>query len=178
MLLLTTAALARPPQGEPDLSFQQTTLPAPDCTPGTGQCAVPPSTTRYTQSAFISNPSQLDALTSYTEITGFLYLNFDTSNPAPLSLPNLQCIGGYIYANNTGVTALSMPNLVNLSQYMYVTNNSLLSSIDLSSLDEAGRYIYIYGNGALPQQCIDDVRTQMSSYEDFSSGNNGAGPCP
>jgi LruC domain-containing protein len=147
------------------------------CTPNSGLCEVPPNPDRYNGSVFLSSPTDVASFTSYTEITGYLYINFPAGGGGVVDLPAVQCIGGYVYSGGSGMTSLSMPSLMNVSQYIYLAGNADFSNINLSSLNEVGEYVYTVGNPQLSQECLDLIQVQMSVHNGFTASGNSSNPC-
>lgn len=75
-------------------------------------------------------------------------IDISTTSIAKLSLPNLVVSGGtFRIFNNILLTEISCPKLEETGNFR-ITGNTILSSVDFSSVKTFGREINIYSNGA------------------------------
>lgn len=109
----------------------------------------------FTGNLNISSQSQLDILSTYTEVTG--YVDISGADIIDLSkLSSLTTVGGRLYiGSNTVLTNLDgLSSLTTLGEDINIYANAALTNLDgLSSLTTVGDYLEITDNAVLTEFC-------------------------
>jgi len=158
---------------------------ADPCAPGgmcqSGQCVSAPEVV-YEGGLHIYNAADAAAAAQYTRVTDQIYM--DNTNVSSLVLPNLRCVGTYLYlTNNHQLEVLSMPNLVQVGgekpcEYEWdcdccgnSCNDGLCVNNDTGETwTPAEGYLYMTGNTKLPT--FDFSALRFAGDYGYSAGND------
>lgn len=116
----------------------------------------------------ITDAATVAALAQVRAITGSLYIDPQTT-ALGVSLPELRCLGGSLYAHATGARRIDLPQLRTVPGYAYFYHNAALTSLDLRALETVGEYLYLDGNAALPSFDLSSL-TSVGGYV-YLTGN-------
>jgi hypothetical protein len=140
--------------------------------PGTGgaggassvSCLAPPPAAGAVWSGAleIGTAADVAAARGYAEVTGGIFV--DAAFSGVVDLPDIVSVGGDVYIESTGVTAVRMPNLSRLTGMLWMYLNLSLSEADFRSVGVASR-VFINRNPKLTLIRMDSLRQADGGLE-------------